>query len=210
MRRSLKRRGCWCGIGWMTAAERCWWRRRGCSGRGLCGQLALDHELAGRADARPRRLLDRRALRPLRSALDRTARAASGRLANAAAAQPGSTRQTHMPDLGFLLDGKERWAVEFERTSKGHDPLAQILEGYREAQLRERAGRGALRLRERLHRGRGRGGRGGGSGRPGGADPGLGDRRDARASGGDRLSGVGQIGVARVSRGRDVERGSDR
>ena len=50
---------------------------------------------------------------------------------------PGSARLTHMPDLGFLLDGKERWAVEFERTSKGHDPLAQILEGYREAQLRD-------------------------------------------------------------------------
>ena len=40
-----------------------------------------------------------------------------------------------MPDLGFVLDGKERWAVEFERTPKGHGPLEQILEGYREAQL---------------------------------------------------------------------------
>jgi hypothetical protein len=41
-----------------------------------------------------------------------------------------------MPDLAFVLDGKEHWAVEFERTSKGHGPLEQILEGYREAQLR--------------------------------------------------------------------------
>jgi hypothetical protein len=41
-----------------------------------------------------------------------------------------------MPDLAFVLDEKERWAVEFERTSKGHNPLEQILEGYREAELR--------------------------------------------------------------------------
>lgn len=41
-----------------------------------------------------------------------------------------------MPDLAFVLDGRERWAVEFERTAKGCDPLEQILEGYREAELR--------------------------------------------------------------------------
>ena len=50
--------------------------------------------------------------------------------------RPGSRRETHMPDLGFVLDGRERWAVEFERTAKGREPLEQILEGYREAQLR--------------------------------------------------------------------------
>ena len=50
--------------------------------------------------------------------------------------RPHSSRESHMPDLAFVLDGKERWAVEFERTSKGHAPLEQILEGYREAQLR--------------------------------------------------------------------------
>ena len=52
------------------------------------------------------------------------------------APRPGSRRESHMPDLGFVLDGRERWAVEFERTAKGQNPLEQILEGYREAQLR--------------------------------------------------------------------------
>ena len=52
------------------------------------------------------------------------------------APRPGSRRESHMPDLGFVLDGRERWAVEFERTAKGREPLEQILEGYREAQLR--------------------------------------------------------------------------
>ena len=49
--------------------------------------------------------------------------------------RPHSSRESHMPDLAFVLDGEERWAVEFERTPKGHGPLEQILEGYREAQL---------------------------------------------------------------------------
>ena len=50
--------------------------------------------------------------------------------------RPGARRESHMPDLAFVLDGKERWAVEFERTAKGQEPLEQILEGYREAELR--------------------------------------------------------------------------
>jgi hypothetical protein len=40
----------------------------------------------------------------------------------------------HLPDLGFLFEG-ERWAVEFERMSKGRDRLRRILAGYRSAQL---------------------------------------------------------------------------
>ena len=50
-----------------------------------------------------------------------------------AAAGPGPL--THMPDLGFLMNGGERWAVEFERVSKRSSRLERILEGYREAQL---------------------------------------------------------------------------
>jgi hypothetical protein len=40
----------------------------------------------------------------------------------------------HLPDLGFLFED-ERWAVEFERVSKGRDRLRRILSGYRSAQL---------------------------------------------------------------------------
>jgi hypothetical protein len=40
-----------------------------------------------------------------------------------------------MPDLGFLLDGRERWAVEFERVPKSETRLRRILAGYRAAEL---------------------------------------------------------------------------
>jgi hypothetical protein len=44
--------------------------------------------------------------------------------------------RTHMPDLGFILDGEERWAAEFERVPKSRSRLARILGGYRDAELR--------------------------------------------------------------------------
>jgi hypothetical protein len=51
-----------------------------------------------------------------------------------AATGPGPT--THMPDLGFILNGEERWGVEFERVGKSKSRLRRILEGYRQAELR--------------------------------------------------------------------------
>ena len=47
----------------------------------------------------------------------------------------GSGPRTHMPDLGFILDGRERWAVEFERVSKSEERLRGILRAYRTAEL---------------------------------------------------------------------------
>jgi hypothetical protein len=40
-----------------------------------------------------------------------------------------------MPDLAFVLDGSERWAVEFERMPKSRPRLKRILGGYRAAEL---------------------------------------------------------------------------
>ncbi len=48
----------------------------------------------------------------------------------------GAGALTHMPDLGFILEGTERWAVEFERVPKSRARLARILDGYRSAELR--------------------------------------------------------------------------
>jgi hypothetical protein len=48
--------------------------------------------------------------------------------------QGAEAPKLHLPDLGFLFEG-ERWAVEFERTSKGRNRLRRILAGYRSAQL---------------------------------------------------------------------------
>jgi hypothetical protein len=50
---------------------------------------------------------------------------------------PGVTARTHMPDLGLILDGSERWAVEFERVTKARVRLRAILSSYRTAQLTE-------------------------------------------------------------------------
>lgn len=52
-----------------------------------------------------------------------------------ARSKPGAA--THMPDLGFVVDGQERWAAEFERMPKSRERLERILEGYRELQIRE-------------------------------------------------------------------------
>lgn len=49
-------------------------------------------------------------------------------------AEGGTGPRTHMPDLGFYLDG-ERWAVEFERTPKSRSRLTGILSAYRQAEL---------------------------------------------------------------------------
>jgi hypothetical protein len=49
--------------------------------------------------------------------------------------KPGKGPRTHMPDLGFILDGTEKWAVEFERVSKSEDRLRGILRAYRTAEL---------------------------------------------------------------------------
>jgi hypothetical protein len=49
--------------------------------------------------------------------------------------RPGLKARSHMPDLSFVLKGKEQWAVEFERTPKSPRRLEQILDGYREAQV---------------------------------------------------------------------------
>ena len=46
----------------------------------------------------------------------------------------GKGPRTHMPDLGFMLDG-EKWAVEFERVSKSDERLRGILRAYRSAEL---------------------------------------------------------------------------
>jgi hypothetical protein len=43
--------------------------------------------------------------------------------------------RTHLADLAMLLDGEERWGVEFERTQKSRERLRWILEGYRSAEL---------------------------------------------------------------------------
>ena len=40
-----------------------------------------------------------------------------------------------MPDLGFILDGTERWAAEFERVPKSEERLRGILRAYRTAEL---------------------------------------------------------------------------
>ncbi len=47
----------------------------------------------------------------------------------------GAVSRSHMPDLGFLLEG-ERWAAEFERMPKSSPRLHSILSGYRTAQLK--------------------------------------------------------------------------
>ena len=47
----------------------------------------------------------------------------------------GERPRTHMPDLGFILDGSERWAAEFERVPKSRDRLRGILAAYRTAEL---------------------------------------------------------------------------
>lgn len=47
----------------------------------------------------------------------------------------GKGPKTHMPDLGFILDGTEKWAVEFERVSKSDERLRGILRAYRSAEL---------------------------------------------------------------------------
>lgn len=44
---------------------------------------------------------------------------------------------SHMPDLGFVREGGEKWAAEFERMPKSRGRLEQILEGYREMQIRK-------------------------------------------------------------------------
>lgn len=49
--------------------------------------------------------------------------------------KPGAS--THMPDLGFVVDGEHRWAAEFERMPKSRERLERILEGYRELQIRK-------------------------------------------------------------------------
>ena len=43
--------------------------------------------------------------------------------------------KTKLPDLGLILEGRERWAVEFERVEMPGDRLQRILDGYRNAEL---------------------------------------------------------------------------
>jgi hypothetical protein len=43
--------------------------------------------------------------------------------------------RTRLPDLGVILEGRERWAVEFERVGMPGDRLQRILDGYRNAEL---------------------------------------------------------------------------
>jgi hypothetical protein len=50
--------------------------------------------------------------------------------------RPGLRARTHMPDLSFVLKGREQWAVEFERTAKSPKRVEQILSGYRDAEVR--------------------------------------------------------------------------
>ena len=47
----------------------------------------------------------------------------------------GFQARKRRPDLGLILEGRERWAVEFERVEMPSDRLQRILDGYRSAQL---------------------------------------------------------------------------
>ena len=47
----------------------------------------------------------------------------------------GFQAKTRLPDLGLILEGRERWAVEFERVEMPGDRLQRILDGYRRAEL---------------------------------------------------------------------------
>jgi len=40
---------------------------------------------------------------------------------------PRSARQTYMPDLGFLLDGEERWMVEVDAVDDVRDLHGELL-----------------------------------------------------------------------------------
>ena len=46
----------------------------------------------------------------------------------------GFQAKTRLPDLGLILEGRERWAVEFERVEMPGDRLQRILDGYRRAE----------------------------------------------------------------------------
>ena len=104
---------------------------------------------------------------------------------------------THMPDLGFLLDGRERWAVEFERVPKSETRLRGILQRLPDRRAGRRARVGALRVRGRVDRAAGAVRRRRGKARSGRANAGLGDLGDARRprAGGVRLGRIAEAFV---------------